>query len=125
MAARAQVKAAQAEVEARATRSFRCDRGAQGRPAHDVDVLDAQQELLNARLSQARPSTTVVAAYSLLSAVGKLDAGDARPQGRHLRSDPALLRRPRQVVGPALPTAADRLTLAHRWLPPSFRHRPD
>ncbi|NKD82995.1 TolC family outer membrane protein [Haematospirillum jordaniae] len=75
VASRAQIESIQAQIEAATVALEGVQREAQVGSRTVLDVLDAEQELLNARVSLVTAQRNErVAAHSLLSAVGRLDA---------------------------------------------------
>lgn len=75
-AARAQIESLRAQVEASQVALEGVQREAQVGARTVLDVLDAEQELLNARVNLVRARRDErVAAYQLLSAMGRLTAG--------------------------------------------------
>ncbi|MBB4042141.1 outer membrane protein [Microvirga flocculans] len=74
-AARAQIQAAQAQIDAAETALNGVREEARVGQRTTLDVLNAQQELLNARVSLIRAQRVrVVASYNLVSAMGRLNS---------------------------------------------------
>ena len=106
-AAKAQVEAAvrQNEASERALEGVRNE--AQAGQRTTLDVLNAEQALVNARVAMiVAQHDRVVASYSLLAAVGRLSAAELTVAGLALRSDGALSAGPRRLG-----------RLAHAWRP--------
>lgn len=75
VASRAQIKSIQAQIDAASVALEGVQREAQVGSRTVLDVLDAEQELLNARVSLVSAQRNErVAAHSLLSAIGRLNA---------------------------------------------------
>ena len=101
-AARAQIRAADAQVRAQNLVLSGVSEQQKVGQSTTLDVLNAQQDLLNARLAQVSAQhDRVVAAYSLLCRDRHAERRDARPQGGALRPDRPLHAGPRQVGRPA------------------------
>ena len=78
-AAKAQIIATQAQVAAAETALNGVREEARVGQRTTLDVLNAQQELVNARVALVTAQRDrVVASYSLLAATGRLSVGDAR-----------------------------------------------
>ena len=90
-AAKAQIQATQAQVDAAEIALNGVREEARVGQRTTLDVLNAQQELVNARVALVTAQRDrVVASYALLAAVGTAVAAGARPAGADLRSDGAL-----------------------------------
>ena len=97
-AAKAQINATQAQVTAAEIALNGVREEARVGQRTTLDVLNAQQELVNARVALVTAQRDrVVASYSLLSAVGPAVGRYARPEGAGLRSDRALPAGARQL----------------------------
>ena len=90
-AAKAQIEATTAQVNAAEIALNGVREEARVGQRTTLDVLNAQQELVNARVALVTAQhDRVVASYTLLAAVGGAVDAAARPQRRDLRSDGAL-----------------------------------
>ena len=90
-AAKAQIQATQAQVAAAEIALNGVREEARVGQRTTLDVLNAQQELVNARVSLVTAQRDrVVASYTLLAAVGPAVAAGARARRPDLRSDGAL-----------------------------------
>ena len=113
--ARISVSAGEAEVKAAAVALSGVQKEAQAGQRTTLDVLNAQQDLTSARarLIQAQRDR-VVASYTLLGAVGRLDAQAPRPayaglqSGSSLPSGARCLARPAHAVGAVIRRAHTR-----------------
>ena len=103
-AAKAQIQATQAQVTAAEIALNGVREEARVGQRTTLDVLNAQQELVNARVALVTAQRDrVVASYTLLAAVGTAVADGARASGADLRSDGALPSGARQLVGVRTP----------------------
>ena len=96
------VTASESEVRAATVALQGVQREAAGGQRTTVDVLNAQQDLIlaKARLIGAQRDR-VIASYTLLSAIGRLDVKNARPQHAGLSAGSALPSGARRLARPA------------------------
>ena len=97
-AAKAQIEATQAQVDAAEIALNGVREEARVGQRTTLDVLNAQQELVNARVALVTAQRDrVVASYTLLAAVGRLSPQVLGARRADLRSDGALSAGPRQL----------------------------
>ena len=99
VAGKAQVPSAQAQVQASEIALNGVREEAKAGQRTTLDVLNAQQALVNARVALVTAQhDRVVASYSVLNSVGRLSPQVLEPADHHLRSERALSAGARQLV---------------------------